>query len=172
MTPLAAEPDSGFADKPNRKNCCFGGVLPQGVMAGYLDETMLPPPGDDSEVGESDGERGGGGAGGAAKEVAEYGQAEWWEAVYTGKKDRKLAPEEWLLSWEYFCEQGWKRFMPKDDTSDKAWLDCGCGDAKFAAAAYDAGFSNVTCIDVVDAVVEKMRKENKARGTMKCKLFW
>lgn len=49
-------------------------------------------------------------------------------------------------------------------------LDCGCGDAKFMQAAYDEGWKDITCIDIVGSVVERMRSSNTTRPGLKCKL--
>ncbi|CAJ1353617.1 unnamed protein product [Effrenium voratum] len=53
-------------------------------------------------------------------DVPDYGD------VYTQQRGREQAPQDWLLSYEHFVAQGWRRFFPEPCCI----LDLGCGDSE------------------------------------------
>lgn len=134
-------------------------------MAG-LDPSLLPPTPDDGDDARDEEGRTAtaSGAGDADHGVIDkdgmpsYGDPRFWTKVYTGEMGREKAPVEWLVTYEHFCAQGWKRFLPSPPTGPI--LDLGCGDSDFMSNAYDDGFTNITCADIVPEVLDTMRKRN------------
>ncbi|CAK9030248.1 eEF1A lysine and N-terminal methyltransferase (eEF1A-KNMT) (Methyltransferase-like protein 13) [Includes: eEF1A lysine methyltransferase [Durusdinium trenchii] len=134
-------------------------------MAGYMDDDWLPPSGSEEEqdMGCLPCERPEEGDGEADVVLPDYGDVNFWTEVYTHQRGRELAPQEWLLSYQHFCAQGWRRFF---DAAVRASgpgpriLDLGCGDADFMSEAYDDGYQDITGVDIVEEVLETMRQKN------------
>eukprot|EP00913_Durusdinium_trenchii_P009955 g9344.t1 len=141
-----------------------------------MDDDWLPPSGSEEEQDmgclpcEGDGE--------ADVVLPDYGDVNFWTEVYTHQRGRELAPQErailwssdgvarsgdeWLLSYQHFCAQGWRRFF---DAAVRASgpgpriLDLGCGVAFLMDIQAGILVEGVFLVDHLDGVVGSLEED-------------
>lgn len=86
----------------------------------------------------------------------DYKSREYWEARFAEE-----AEYEWLLGYNAVEEQLAALLKPEDRI-----LIIGCGNSRFSADLYDAGFHNLVNIDYSEVVITRMREVNAMREDM------
>ena len=88
-----------------------------------------------------------------------YGDPKYWDKRY---KDQEDTTFDWLEDWESL-----KSIIGQLITKESKILILGCGNAEFSEDMYDAGYENITNIDISPVVIDQMESRNEDRKKMK-----
>jgi SAM-dependent methyltransferase len=91
-----------------------------------------------------------------SEENSQYAQPDWWESEY--QKCKPGDTYEWFTSGsdQAFLQQ----LIDRIPSSTKAILNLGCGISHIQDAIYDAGFHNITNVDVSSSCIDLMSKSD------------
>jgi len=90
-----------------------------------------------------------------------YGESGYWNERYSNAETEHF---EWFCSYEEMEGQG-KVKSACPDTSAHI-LVIGCGTSRFSQNMYDAGYENITSIDISDVAISQMQRICKNRPKM------
>ena len=90
--------------------------------------------------------------------MPQYGDPKYWDERYTKYKDSTF---DWLEDFKSL-EPLLLQFIQKTDRI----LMLGCGNAELSEDMYDAGYQNITNIDISSVVIETMRERNADKTGM------
>ncbi|CAG9121648.1 unnamed protein product [Plutella xylostella] len=93
------------------------------------------------------------------KSHKEFGEKDYWNQFFKKRGNKAF---EWYGEYLELCSHLHKYIKQKD-----AVLIPGCGNSSLSADLYDAGFTNITNIDVSEVVIKQMQKIHSKRTSMK-----
>eukprot|EP00002_Diphylleia_rotans_P026109 TRINITY_DN5195_c0_g1_i2.p2 TRINITY_DN5195_c0_g1~~TRINITY_DN5195_c0_g1_i2.p2 ORF type:complete len:130 (-),score=28.30 TRINITY_DN5195_c0_g1_i2:706-1095(-) len=89
--------------------------------------------------------------------MAQYGRKEYWDERYT----RDPEPFDWYQKWDAVKEP-----LAKYLKASQQILNIGAGNSRLSEEMFDAGFQNITNIDISGVVVKAMTEKYADRGGM------